>query len=345
VPYQRELDLESTLTDIGAYIDLNVSPTWWLALRGGLRFESLTWAVHDLCAAREVRRPDAANPPGDASCLSQRDFGRYREPDERNSATAAVLLPRASVLVGPFAGVTGSASVGLGVRSIDPQFITQDLEAPFASIFAWEGGLAWEHRLGTHALSLRGVGFGTRVDKDLVFNEQEGRGVIGGSTSRLGALLAGRARGDFYDASANLTWVRSRFDDTGLLVPYVPDLVARADLALFHEVPWVRPLGTPLQARGGLGLTYVGRRALPYGQRSDVIFVIDASAELSWRQVSLGLALTNLLDARYRLGEYNFASDFRTDGAPPTLVPARMFSAGAPRAFLLTVGLRLGGES
>ncbi len=345
VPYRREFDLDSTLTDLGAYADLNVSPVWWLTVRGGLRAEVLTYDVLDRCAVQTVRRPDASNPPGDASCLSQQDFGRYREPDERNSTTAAVLLPRASVLVGPFQGLTVSGSIGTGVRSIDPQYISQNLEAPFASIFSYEGGLTWAHRFEQHDTTARAVVFGTRVDKDVVFNEQAGRGVIGGSTSRLGALLSGRARGAFYDVSANLTWVQSKFDDTNLLVPYVPDLVGRLDAAVFHQVPWWRPLDAPLLARAGLGLTYVGRRALPFGERSDVIFVIDASAQLEWKWVKLGLAVTNLLDTRYRLGEFNFASDFRTSGSLPTLVPARMFSAGPPRAVSVTLGLHFGGES
>lgn len=344
-PYLRELDLRSTLTDIGVYLDASLSPLWWLTVRGGARVETLTYNVHDLCAAREVRRPSTSSPPGDDSCLSQQDLGRYREPDERHSAFAAVLLPRGSLLIGPFAGATLTGSVGQGVRSIDPQYITQNLEAPFASIFSWEGGLSWAHTFERHALTARLVVFGTRVDKDLVFNEQEGRGILGGSTSRLGALFAGRARGGFYDVAVNATWVRSQFDDTGLLVPYVPDLVVRGDGALFHELPWWRPLGTPLSARASVGVSFVGRRPLPYGQRSDVIFVADASAELSWKWLSVGLAVRNLLDAQYRLGEYNFASDFRTTGSLPTLVPARMFSAGAPRTMLLTVGVHLGGES
>ncbi len=345
VPYLRDLDLASTLTDFGAYADLNLSPVWWLTVRGGLRGEFLTYDVLDNCAVKTVRRPDPTNPPGNASCLSQQDFGLPREPDARNSATAGVLLPRASVLVGPFKELTFSGSVGTGVRSIDPQYVSQNLDAPFASIFSWEGGAAWAHRFEHHETTARAVVFGTRVDKDLVFNEQEGRGVIGGSTSRLGALFAGRARGEFYDVSANVTWVQSKFDDTNLLVPYVPDLVGRLDGALFHEVPWWRPLDGAIDAKLGVGATYVGRRALPYGQRSDVIFVMDASAEVSWKWVSLGLSVTNLLDTKYRLGEFNFASDFRTSGSLPTLVPARMFSAGPPRALMLTLGLHFGGES
>lgn len=345
VPYLRDYDLGSKLSDVGAYLDANLSPAWWLALRGGLRAELFTFNVQDRCASKEVRRPSTTNPPGDEACLSQRDFGRYRDPTERNSTQGAALMPRATVLVGPFAGVSLSGSVGHGVRSIDPQYVTQNLETPFASIFAWEGGLSFARHLGAHDLSARAVVFGTRVDKDLVFNEQEGRGIIGGSTTRLGALWAARGRGRFYDVSANFTWVRSQFDDTGFLVPYVPDTVLRADGALFHALPFLRPLGAPVTGRLGLGVTWVGRRALPYGQRSDVIFVTDVNAELGWRVLSLGLAVTNLFGAQYRLGEYNFASDFRTSGSLPTLVPVRHFSAGAPRAVLVTLAVHLGGDS
>lgn len=345
IPYLREYDLNSTLTDIGAWADLNLSLTDWLILRGGLRAEALSFDVLDNCAARLVRRPDASNPPGDASCLSQRDFGIYREPNERNATTGGVLLPRGTLLIGPFANFTFTGSLGKGVRSIDPQYVTQSLDTPFASIFAWEGGASWANHFDTHDVNARVIAFGTRVDKDLVFNEQEGRGVIGGSTTRVGALFAGRAKGSFYDASVNLTWVQSKFDDTNLLVPYVPDFVGRFDGALFHEVPWFTLFEAPIAARGGAGITYVGRRALPYGQRSDVIFVVDASAELAWKWVTLGFSVTNLLNTQYRLGEFNFASDFHTSGTLPTLVPARMFSAGAPRAAMLTLGLHFGGDS
>jgi len=52
--------------------------------------------------------------------------------------------------------------------------------------------------------------------------------------------------------------------------------------------------------------------------------------------------VSNLLDRRYRLGEYNYASDFRTE-SQPTLVPVRHFTAGPPRAVYLTLGVNFGG--
>lgn len=344
VPYVRDLDLDSKLSDIGLFADLNFSPVWWLTARGGLRGELLTYDVLDLCAQKEVRRPSLTNPPGDESCLSQRDLGLPRDPTERHTTAGSALMPRATLLIGPFANVTFTGGVGTGIRSIDPQFITENLKTPFASIFSWEGGATWQQRTEAFDANARLVVFGTRVDKDLVFSAQEGRGLIGGSTSRLGALAAGRVRTSFFDVSANVTWVQSKFDDTQLLVPYVPDFVARLDAGAFHDLPLVRPFGSPIKGRVGVGLTYVGRRALPFGQRSDVIFVLDASAELAWKAVSVGFSATNLLDSRYRQVELNYASDFHTSGSLPALVPARHFAAGAPRAFLVTVGLHFGGE-
>ncbi len=343
-PYRREVDLQSNLSDLGLYADANLRFFDWLQLRGGARADFFTFNVHDRCAVQDVRRPSSSDPPGDASCLSQADFGRYREPDERASAFGSSVMPRGTLVVGPFAGLTLSGAVGLGVRSIDPQFVTQNIETPFASIFAWEGGGVFARRWEPVDVSLRAVVFGTRVDKDLIFSQQAGRNVIGGATSRLGGLVAARGRGGFYDLSFNATYVQSKFDDTGLLVPYVPDLVLRGDASLFHDLPWL-VFGAPVKGHLGVGYTFVGRRALPFGQRSGVISVLDLNAEASYRWVTLGVAITNLTDSQYRLGEYNYASDFRTSGSPPTLVPARHFTAGAPRQVLFTVSLNLGGQS
>jgi len=59
--------------------------------------------------------------------------------------------------------------------------------------------------------------------------------------------------------------------------------------------------------------------------------------------VTLGVVTTNVLDRRYRLGEYNYPSDFHSQDYP-TLVAARHFSAGEPRAVYGTLALNWGGE-
>ncbi len=100
--------------------------------------------------------------------------------------------------------------------------------------------------------------------------------------------------------------------------------------------------GKPIRATLGAGITYVGPRPLPYGQVSGDIFTVDASASLAWSMFQIKVLSTNLLDSQYRLGEYDYASDFHSQ-AQPTLVPERTFTAGAPRGLFATLGVTFGG--
>jgi iron complex outermembrane receptor protein len=139
-----------------------------------------------------------------------------------------------------------------------------------------------------------------------------------------------------------VTLVRSTFDDTGLLVPYAPAVVVRSDSALDAELPF-ELAGAPPGGSLGLGLGYVGRRALPFDQETASIFLVDASAGVSYRGFSLDLEVTNLFDARHRTSEYFYVSDFQSSEAP-TLVPARHYAAGSPRAVMLSLSATVGGE-
>jgi len=341
-PYVTDTDLSSSLGDIGLYVDGTLRLIPRVALRGGLRADLFTFDVLDRCAVKDVSRPSPDNPPGDASCLSQQRFGVYREPTERSSTSAIQTMPRASLLLGPFQSFLFSMSYGTGVRSIDPNYITEDVGTPFASISAYEGGVSYAHGWGPVGMTARSVFFVTHVDRDLIFSESEGRNLVGGGTTRTGWVGAVRVTGGHFDQSANVTLVRSTFDDTHLLVPYVPDLVVRSDSSVWTELP-LRLGGQRMTGSLSAGVSYIGRRALPYGQTSHTIFTIDPGAALKWQPFELGLEVTNLLDTRYRLAEYNFVSDFHSQPAP-TLVPARHFVAGPPRTVLLSLSLTLGGS-
>jgi TonB family protein len=344
VPYKKEVDLHSDLGDLGLYADAALRPVPRVTLRGGARVDLFTYDVLDACAVQDVSQPDPLNPPGDASCLDQQRGGVHREPDQRSSTASTKLMPRASLLLGPFSHFSFSLAWGQGVRSIDPSYITQDVQTPFASIESEEGGVMFARGFPALSVVARSVFFRTHVDRDLVFSETEGRSVLGGGTTRTGWTGAVRLTNAFLDENANVTLVRSAFDDTHLLVPYVPDVVVRSDTALGADLPWSAFGRTP-HGSLGLGMSYIGRRALPYGQRSDTIFTLDGSAGLRYAPFELELSVTNLLDTRYKLAEYDFVSNFpATPGAAPTLVPARHFAAGAPRMVFLTLGVTIGGS-
>jgi hypothetical protein len=338
-PYHKDEDLDAILGDIGLYGAMNLQLAPWAAVRGGVRSDLFAYNVIDNCAAHDIAHPVPSNPPGDESCLSQADLGKFREPVLRATSSGAIVLPRASLVLGPFAGLSPSLSYGRGVRSIDPAYITQDRQTPFAEIGSYEAGLAYKGFPADLDVELRLSGFRTHVDRDLIFSETVGRNVLAGGSTRLGASLSGRIRGAWLDQNASATVVRSTFDDTDLLIPYVPDVVVRSDSVVFGALPWQLAGQAPV-ATAGAGITFVGPRALPYGERSDTIFTIDGSASLAWHGYKLAVKASNLLDTRYRLGEYNYASDFRSQ-SQPTLTIARQFTAGAPRLVLLQLEVTL----
>jgi TonB family protein len=342
VPYKTDADLLSQLGDIGLYGDANLRPVRWLSLRGGARVELLTYDVLDNCAQQTVAHPSTTNPPLDQSCLTQQDRGRPREVDQRASTSSLALLPRGSVIVGPFRHLSFSASYGRGIRSADPGYISQDVKTPFASACAYEAGVSFAGEVKRTALVARSVFFQTVVDQDLIFSQTAGRNVLGAGTTRTGWLGAVRWTGPFFDESANLTLVKATFNDDHQAVAYVPGAVFRSDTALFAALPW-RPRGLPVRLSLSGGVTYVGRRPLPYGETSSDILTIDAAVAAAWSRYELRLISTNLLNSQYRLGEYDYASDFR-GAAQPTLVPERAFTAGAPRAVFVSFRLDFGGS-
>ncbi len=330
VPYTKELDSSAVMTNVGMFADASVKPGIdWITVRGGVRGDLFTYDVNNHCAAP----PDARGAVVDQPCQSL-DRSGYREPNTRSSTSSVLAQPRATVLLGPFSGLTLAASYGMGARTVDPVYVTQDTKTPFARVDAAEGGIVYAGTFRDMRLGARSVFFGTHVDKDLVFSETSGRNVLAGGTSRTGWMGEGRLTGSWIDQAINVTAVKAKYDDTGLLLPYVPDLVLRSETAVSGDLFSIA--GRDVRGTLSAGLGYVGRRALPYGQRSDTIFTVDVGASARWTRYQIGLSSQNLLDRRYRLGEFNYVSDFHSQPYP-TLVAARHFTAGAPRTFMLTL--------
>jgi hypothetical protein len=252
-------------------------------------------------------------------------------------------MPRGTLAVGPVDHFEFSASAGNGVRSVDPSYVAQGLLTPFISVQSRDLGAAYVNQLGATGITAKSVFFETHSDQDLLFDPTQGRNTLAGGSTRTGWSGSARALGTFFDIAANATLVKATFDDTHLLVPYVPDLVLRGDAAFFHELPW-RVDHKPIRATLGYGVSYVGRRPLPYSELSDVIFISDASLTFGWSIWKVRLAGQNLFNAKYKLGEYNYSSDFHSQ-PEPTLAPERSFTAGAPQTLMLSLSVTLGGGS
>jgi TonB family protein len=348
-PYKIEADLDSTLGDIGLYADGNLRFLPWLALRGGVRADVFLFDVLNNCANQStVDFPSTQNPQIDASCISEQAHGQHVETFNRASTGSGAILPKATILLGPFDHFDFAGSIGTGVRTVDPIYVSQGVDTPFISVESADLGVSYGRSWQDLAISAKSVFFNTHVDRDLIFDETVGRNTLSNGSTRTGWQGNVRVKGTFFDESANATVVKAVFDDTGLcqpycgdLVPYVPDLVLRSDTAFFHDLPW-KLADKPIRGVLGYGVSFVGKRPLPYGQTSDVIFVSDASLRFYWSIFELGVIGTNIFGSQYKLGEFNYVSDFHT--APePTLVPERVFTAGPPRMVFLTLAATFGG--
>jgi len=341
-PYKLDTDVDSTLGDLGLYGDVDLHPAAWLALRGGLRAEALSYNVLDRCAVQSVAHPSKVNPPGDASCLNQQNFGLYREPIQRASTMGTAVLPRLTLQITPAKSTVFSGSWGIGIRSIDPQYVAQDVAAPFASAQQGDIGVRYHTEIADFDFVSRLSGFWTHVDRDLSFSEAQGRNTLGGGSTRVGAMADLRFGNKYFDDSLSVTLVRASFDDTHLLMPYIPQFVARNEAAYHSQLPWLLK-ELPVQLSTGVALGYIAARPLPYGERGEAYYTADASTTARWQMWQLTLSGTNLLDLQQRSGEFNYASDFQSQSVP-TLVPARHFSAAPPRSLMLTLTFHFGGE-
>ncbi len=345
VPYQTDQDLSSTLGDIALYANANLRFTRWLSLRGGVRADLFEYDVLNNCAVQgdPIDHPQPSATP-DVSCATQNTSdGTYREPFQRTTTGTPAVMPRGTLVVGPFGGFSFSASAGQGARTIDPSYVSQGNLTPFVSLVAYEGGASYARLFDSVSVSAKSVFFSTHVGQDLAFDPNEVTYALASGATRTGWAGSGRVTGSFYDLAANLTFVRGTYDGTGLLVPYVPSIVLRSDNALFHDLPF-KAAGRPFRGVLGAGVSYLGPRPLPFGQTSDAVFLADGSLSLGWRPLELSLVMTNILGTQYHVGDYNYASYFPHNGLPafPSLVPARAFAAGAPRQILVSLSGTVG---
>jgi TonB family protein len=348
IPYLVDEDLTTDVFNIAPYLDVNLKPLPWLTLRGGLRQEFFSYDVLNACATDGAYKPGE---PLDVLCPAF-DSAGPRQPDTRVTATGTITEPKATVLVQLPAGLQATGSVGVGAQSLDAVYISENQNAPFSQLTAAEAGVLFSHGvfLADHdpdssrpdiQITARAIGYYTHVGLDLIFDPLQGRLSESTGTSRDGVVLVGQLASSWFNELASFTYAYATFDDTHALVPYVPDIVARSDTSVVHALPWQID-GHALVGRAGVGLNYVGSRALPLGQFSAPTFTIDASAGVRWRFVDLGVQAFNLLDTKYALTEYFYASDFHNGPIYPTLAPTLNFTAAPPLTVLFTLGLRLG---
>jgi iron complex outermembrane recepter protein len=347
IPYLLDEDLTTDVVNLAAYLDADLHPTHWLTLRGGAREEFFSYDVLNQCATDGAYKPGE---PLNVLCPSF-DSAGPRQPSTRVTATGAIAEPKGTALVAIPGGLTLTASAGIGAQSLDAVYISQDQNAPFSELTAYEAGALYHHTWTATGeddhwkdidLTARAVGYYTHVGLDLIFDPLLGRLSESTGTTRRGMVAAVTAAGRWFHETASFTYAYATYDQDHTLVPYVPETVARSDTSVVHALPEQLDIdGKPLIGAAGFGLNYVGERPLPLGQFATPTFTLDASASVRWQYLRFGLQIWNLLDARYPLTEYFYASDFHNGPSYPTLAPALNYTVAPPRLVMFTITLLL----
>ncbi len=302
------------VTDASAWIEATARLTRWLGVIAGARAELFAYG---------------APYGGDAVVLGR-------------------ALPKVSLLLGPWAGVRVVASYGEGLRNPDARALAAGAPPVFASARTADLSLRIASPARWRARVAGGVSaFHTDVAHEAVFDPVAATTVDVGDTSRFGAMAWARAQPlPWIDASAWVSYTRSALGADALggalhagdAVPYLPSLVARADVVAEGRVATVR--GRSLHLRGGLAANYRGVAALPSNGSTDPVWLVDATAGARWGVFGLDLAVRNVLDTPWHSADFVYASRF-DPAAASVGSPARHFVAGAPRTFMATLTLAL----
>lgn len=307
-----ELDGTVQALTIGTYLDAEVRPVRRLAIRGGVRADGLSFRVVD---------------------RQQSDVARSAQ------GTRVGLKGTAEVVLLP--GLNATASYGEGFRSPQARSLADGERAPFAEARSQELGL----RLRRGGLSAALAAYRTTLSDDVVFDEATGRNERAPGTLRLGAVADLVAEPTAWFTSAlGFTYTRATFTETGgryvegRLVPFVPQVITRADVAV--ELP-VRRIGSrELVARAGAAATYLYRRPIPFGELGSDVMLVDLKLGATFGEIALDLDVTNVLDRSWYDGEFVSPSSF-TPGQVASALPVRHVTAGAPRSLLLSLTLHI----
>jgi outer membrane receptor protein involved in Fe transport len=312
IPYDTIFDRELDVLNVAGWARSQIRLSDWLALRGGVRIDTFSFGVRD----QDQPTADVEGP---------------RVGNQTISSFGFALSPRVSLEVKPAPSLSLTGSYGQGTRSSDPAALSEQETAPFAVAQEAELGVSWGLDGEEVALRMQGAYVFATVNQDLVFEPAAGRNILVGRSNRHALLLSAQGEvGDFLDALVNVGYTDAVLSSTGERLPYIPELVVRADAALHGPLFNWRVDGRSVVGTLGLGFTFVPGRPLPNGLQGDSFHLLDLAASVRLSHFELGVEARNLLDLQYRQSEFNFTSNFRGPSLPAPRTPQRHFVAGEP---------------
>jgi outer membrane receptor for Fe3+-dicitrate len=298
-PLGTTIDSDILEASYSPFLKLEVQPTPWMLLSGGVRSEVFTFDVRNRC-------PDCA----------EQSAGR---------TTSGLVLPKANLVLGPWFHTEFFANYGQGFHSNDARAAVAPGSSPLSRAKTYEVGLR-SRPWGPERLELIATVWAIDLESELVFVGDEGTTEIRGPTRRRGVEVAARGQiaGPLY-FNGSVTWSHAEFTN-GDAIPLAPELTGFGALIL----RWPERLISQLQA------TYLGVRPLtedrsitsPSWITFDLTERYQIPIKLSHGRLEAFLFIQNLFDTKWEQAVFAFESRLRNE---PAGVMDIHFVPGNPR--------------
>ncbi len=299
VPLGTTVDSTISEASYAPFLKLELQPTPWLRLSGGVRTEVFTFDVRNRCAGC------AEQPAGNTS--------------------SGLVLPKMNVILGPWFGTEFFANYGEGYHSNDARSAVAQVASPLAKARNYEVGVR-SKPWGPEGVELVATLWALDLKQELVFVGDEGTTEIRGASRRRGMEVAARGQvwGPLY-FNGSVTWTKAEFTN-GNAIPLAPEVTAYGALLL----RWPEGLISQLQA------TYLGVRPLvedrsakaPPWTTLDLSERYQLPVKLPHGRLEAFLFVQNLLNTKWEQATFYFDSRLRNEAAA---VADTHFVPGNPR--------------
>lgn len=282
------------------FVKLEVQPTSWMRLTGGLRAETFTFDVRNRCP----------------TCVEQ-PAGR---------TTSSIVLPKMNLALGPWARTEFFANFGEGYHSNDARSAVTSGSSPLARAKSYEVGIR-SKPFGPEGIELIATAWQLDLQQELIFVGDAGTTEIRGPSRRRGVEIA--ARGQIYGPlyiNGSVTYTKAEFRN-GDAIPLAPEVTAYGALLL----QWPEGLRSQLQA------TYLGVRPLTEDRSVKAPSWVDVDlseryvlpVKLPHGRLEAFLFIQNLLNTKWEQATFYFTSRLRNEA--PEGVADIHFVPGNPR--------------
>ena len=282
------------------FVKLEVQPTSWMRLTGGLRAETFTFDERNRCP----------------TCVEQ----------PAGLTTSSIVLPKMNLALGPWARTELFANFGEGYHSNDARSAVTSGSSPLARAKSYEVGIR-SKPFGPEGIELIATAWQLDLQQELIFVGDAGTTEIRGPSRRRGVEIA--ARGQIYGPlyiNGSVTYTKAEFRN-GDAIPLAPEVTAYGALLL----QWPEGLRSQLQA------TYLGVRPLTEDRSVKAPSWVDVDlseryvlpVKLPHGRLEAFLFIQNLLNTKWEQATFYFTSRLRNEA--PEGVADIHFVPGNPR--------------